>query len=99
MMPGAPATPLYDFPVRRREAYIAAMKKKPIWQVTNLETRMITPKANPDNVARAFVFEDTPMKPLDGPVKDMFGIEWVYVPVAGGSMVKPGKPYLRDANG
>ena len=28
----------------------------------------------------------------------MFGIEWVYVPVAGGSMVKPGNPLLKDAN-
>ncbi|NLM52915.1 MAG: methyltransferase [Firmicutes bacterium] len=98
MIPGAPPTPLYDFPVTRREAYIATMEKKPIWQITNIETRFYTPRANPDNVARAFVFEDTPMPPLEGPVKDMFGIEWVYVPVAGGSMVKPGNPFLRDAN-
>lgn len=29
---------------------------------------------------------------------DMFGIEWEYVPVAGGSMVRPGTPLLEDAN-
>lgn len=95
---GGPPTPIYDFPVTPKEAYIAALKKDPIWQVTNLETRFVTPKANPDNVARAFVFEDTPMPNEEGGGKDMFGIEWVYVPVAGGSMVKPGKPFLNDAN-
>ncbi|MFZ7121422.1 MAG: methyltransferase [Eubacteriaceae bacterium] len=29
---------------------------------------------------------------------DMFGIEWVYIDIAGGSMVEPGKPLLADAN-
>jgi hypothetical protein len=29
---------------------------------------------------------------------DMFGVEWVFVPSAGGSMVKPGAPLLTDAN-
>jgi len=28
----------------------------------------------------------------------MFGVEWIYVPVAGGAMVKPGSPLLEDAN-
>ena len=28
----------------------------------------------------------------------MFGIEWVYVDVAGGSMVEPGAPLMKDAN-
>ena len=95
---GGPATPVFDYPVSRKEAYVAALKKNPIWQVTNIETRFITPKANPDNVARAFVFEDKPMPAAEGGGKDMFGIDWVYVPVAGGSMVKPGKPFLSDAN-
>lgn len=93
-----PPTPLYDFPVSRKEAYIATMKRKPIWQITDIESRMVCPKANPDNIARAFVFEDTPIPPEQGGGKDMFGIEWVYVPVAGGSMVKPGNPLLKDAN-
>ena len=58
-----PPTPLYDFPVSRKEAYIATMKRKPIWQITDIESRMVCPKANPDNIARAFVFEDTPIPP------------------------------------
>jgi hypothetical protein len=28
----------------------------------------------------------------------MFGIEWEYVPQVGGSMVRPGKPFVEDAN-
>lgn len=90
--------PLYDFPVTPKEAYLAAMNRKPVWQLTNVETRMLSPRANPDNVARAFAFEDTRMPPEEGGGKDMFGISWVYVPVAGGSMVKPGAPLLKDAN-
>ena len=27
----------------------------------------------------------------------MFGIEWEYIEVAGGSMVRPGKPFMDDA--
>lgn len=95
---GGPATPLYDYPVTPKEAYIAAMKKEPVWVPTSIEARFITPKCNPDNVARAFAFEDDMMPPEEGGGKDMFGIEWVYVPVAGGSMVKPGNPFLNDAN-
>ncbi|KPU42816.1 methylcobalamin:coenzyme M methyltransferase [Oxobacter pfennigii] len=95
---GGPSTPLYDFPVSRKEAYIATLKRKPVWLITNVETRTITPTCNPDNVARAFAFEDTRQPVEEGGGKDMFGIEWVYVPVAGGSMVKPGAPLLSDAN-
>ena len=27
---------------------------------------------------------------------DAFGVDWEYIPVAGGSMVRPGKPFLED---
>lgn len=96
--PGMPGTPLYDFPVTRRENYIAMMKKDPIWQVTNIESGIFTPQVYPDNVARAFVIEANPLAPEKFGGKDMFGIDWVFVPVAGGSMVKPGSPFLKDAN-
>ena len=97
-MPEMPGTPLYDFPVTRRQNYIATMKKEPIWQVTNIEAGLFTPQVYPDNVARGFVFEANMLAPELFGGKDMFGIEWVYVPVAGGSMVKPGSPLLNDAN-
>lgn len=96
--PGAPATPVYDFPVTPKEAYKATMRREPIWQITGVEASFFTPRVYPDNVARAFVFESTPLPREEFGGKDMFGIEWVYVDVAGGSMVQPGTPFLSDAN-
>lgn len=95
---GGPDISLFNYPVTPRENFISTMKRKPIWEITPTDTRFVVPKCNPDNVARAFVFEDDMMPPEEGGGKDMFGIEWVYVPVAGGSMVKPGNPFLKDAN-
>jgi hypothetical protein len=97
-LPGSPPTPVYNFPVSPREAYIATMKRRPIWQITTVEAGLFCPQVYPDNVARAFVVEANPLPPEKFGGKDMFGVEWVYVPVAGGSMVKPGAPLLSDAN-
>ena len=96
--PGMPGTPLYDFPVTRREAYKALMERKPVWQITGMEAGLLTPQFYPDNVARGFIFETLPLDQEKYGGKDMFGIEWVYVPVVGGSIVKPGEPTLADAN-
>jgi hypothetical protein len=90
--------PIYNYPVSPKEAVIATYKRKPIWQLTGSEQGFFTPKVYPDNVARAFVFDANHMTPDQGGGKDMFGIEWEYVPQAGGSMVRPGKPFLSDAN-
>lgn len=96
--PDKPGTPVYDFPVPPKEAYIAAMKKEPIWQVTNVESQMINPRIIPDNIARALVIDATPLAREDFGGRDMFGVEWEYVEIATGSMVKPGSPLLSDAN-
>jgi hypothetical protein len=101
--PGAPATPVYNTPVSLKEGFIAAMKREPVWQLLGIETTIFIPRINPDNIARAFAFDGEGMVmndqggvPVGGP--DMFGIEWVFVPSAGGSMVKPGNPLMTDAN-
>ena len=96
---GRAAIPLYNFPMTPREAMISLYNKVPVWQPVGFETKVFTPKLLPDNVARAFVFEDEPFDFADatgGP--DMFGIEWEYVPSAFGSIVHPGNPLLSDAN-
>ena len=62
--------------------------------IVNLESRV-----NLDHVARAEIRDLGPAQPDEekgGP--DLFGVEWVFVPQVGGSMVKPGKPTLTDAN-
>jgi hypothetical protein len=92
--------PIYNFPVPRREAFIAAIRdRKPIWQLTGIEHKHFMPRLYPDNVARALVSEVKPFDNLtQGGGKDIFGIQWDYVPVAMGSMERPGPRLLEDAN-
>ncbi|MDR3277234.1 MAG: methyltransferase [Oscillospiraceae bacterium] len=94
---GAP-TPVYCVPVSLREGFAALYHKKPLWQITGLEQVIFSPKVNPDNIARAFVFDGSDMPFGTGGGKDMFGIDWEFVPQVGGSMVRPGTPFLADAN-
>jgi hypothetical protein len=97
--PFMPAIKLYNTPVTAREAVRGAFNRKPYWQILGLvEERIFTPRILPDNVSRAFVFEAQPFDPGKGGGPDMFGIEWEYVPQAGGSMVRPGKPFVGSAN-
>jgi len=97
-LPNMPPSPLYDFPVTPKEAFVATMERDPIWQITGIEAKTFLPLCVPDNVARAFTFESRKLPKESFGGKDMFGIDWVYVDVAGGSMVKPGNPLLKDAN-
>ena len=94
------SVPMYNYPVTMGEAFIAAVRdRKPIWEISGIESQIFTPRLIPDNVARALVFEAKPFDALkDGGGKDMFGIDWEYIPVAGGSMVRPGKPFMDDMN-
>ncbi|MDR0818449.1 MAG: methyltransferase [Oscillospiraceae bacterium] len=95
---GQPGTPIYKFPASLKDGMKAMYKRQPIWQITGLESTMFAPSVNPDNVARAFVIDANGMEFGKGGGPDMFGIEWEYVPSAGGSMVRPGTPFLEDAN-
>jgi hypothetical protein len=81
--PRMPAIRIYDYPVSIRDGVVAAFKRKPLWQIIDPEIKIFTPMIIPDNVARSFVYEANPFDPMDGGGKDMFGIEWEYVPVAG----------------
>lgn len=97
--PGAPAIPYYDFPVTMKEAYAGMLSRQPVWQIVGMETQLFAPGINPDNIARGFAFEGKPFNPVkEGGGKDIFGIKWEYIPEVGGSMVRPGKPFLEDAN-
>ncbi len=90
--------PVFNYPVSLKEGMLAAYRREPIWQLTGIETSLFAPKVYPDNIARAFVFDANHMPPEQGGGKDMFGIEWEYIPQANGSMVRPGTPFLGDAN-
>ena len=96
--PLMPSIKVYDYPVSPKEAVDAMMKRKPYWQILGNERLLFSPKLLPDSVARGFVMEDLPFNmATESGGKDMFGIEWEYVAQVGGSMVRPGKPFLEEA--
>ncbi|MGN0292935.1 MAG: hypothetical protein ACI4D3_02910 [Lachnospiraceae bacterium] len=94
--PDLPGRPVLNFPVSGKEAFKAVYRKESIWLPYGVENGIFCPSVIPDNIARGFIFDATmqnyTMDMYGG--KDMFGVEWVYVPVAGGSMEKPGNPHL-----
>jgi hypothetical protein len=97
--PMMPSIRIYDYPVTAKEAFKAMFNRKPVWQIIGVDGRIFTPKFLPDNVARGMVLEDLKFDPLtEAGGKDMFGLEWEYVAQVSGSMIRPGKPLLEDAN-
>ncbi|MDR0819580.1 MAG: methyltransferase [Oscillospiraceae bacterium] len=91
----------YKYPCTPKEAYIALYKGEPVWQVSGAdEVRLFAPQIIPDNIARGMVIEGSDFPPpRDHEINtDIFGIEWEYIASAFGSMVRPGKPTLSDAN-
>ena len=58
------------------ERHIGLIKKKPVWQVTNVESTIFCPNMYPDNVAWEFMIEASPLAREQFGGKDMFGIEW-----------------------
>ena len=91
-------TRIYSYPVSMHEAVKGMLRKEPYWQLNGMYMSLFSPKVNPDNIARGQIFEAQTMDPKDFGGKDMFGIEWEYVPQVGGSMVRPGNPFCEDAN-
>ena len=88
----------FSFPLNQHDACTAAFKREPWWQMYQAsDTTVFTPHIIPDDIARGFVFEAETPKYMDqkgGP--DMFGVEWEWVEQVGGSMVRPGVPFLED---
>ncbi len=92
---GAPI-PIFNTPVTMKENAKLMFQRKPLWTGLefSLDITLFCPAVHPDNVARASVFDGTMGFGVTNTTggRDMFGIEWEYVPSAGGSMVRPGKP-------
>ncbi|MBR3555900.1 MAG: methyltransferase [Oscillospiraceae bacterium] len=98
-MPGFPTKPVYDSPISVKDNFFLSLRQeKPLWMPNAFyDTAMICP-AVPDNIARAFVFESLQIPLIPGRVggRDMFGVDWEYVPAVGGSMVRGGNPKVPD---
>ena len=90
--------PAFHYPVSRREGWRAMIQdRRPVWVPTNVEVFDFYPDIIPDNRARGFVNDGgITIRDEEKGGRDMFGVEWVYVPVAGGSMEKPGAAHLFD---
>ncbi|MBN1907828.1 MAG: methyltransferase [Deltaproteobacteria bacterium] len=85
--PGMPLLLKYNTPITPAQNYEMVIRgERPFWLPTMSDISMSMGGFLPDNEAR-----------LKGG-KDFFGLEWVFVPVAGGATRKPGKPYITDMN-
>lgn len=89
--------PIYDAPITARENMKKAIfDKNPLFMPNYRYYLNFTPRIIPDNEARGFVMDGgTPVTHPEG-FKDMFGVNWLFIEVAGGSMVEPGHPMLNS---
>ena len=88
----------YRYPIDKGEGVRLAFQGHPWWQVMQgIGSRIFLPMCIPDVPARGMVAENYKFDAntmAGGP--DMFGVEWEYIKTVGGSMVRPGEPYLDD---
>jgi len=92
-----PAAPKFDTPITPRENYLRFMRgEKAMWMPNSSDIARFEPTIVPDNIARAFVTENNYIAPKDSGGPDWFDVMWEYVPMAGGSMVVPGSPKVKD---
>ena len=86
-----------NYPLSQHDNEVLAFQRKPWWMAKQaMDTCLFTPTVIPDCIARALVFEGKPFDMANAGGPDMFGIDWEYVPSVGGSMVRPGDPFLDD---
>jgi len=96
-MPGFPGAPKYALPITPRENFNRLIKdRNPMWMPVGGDSLMFCPRIVPDNIARFWVMEKNRITKEEAGGPDWFGVEWEYVDVAGGSMVKPGAPKVPD---
>jgi len=85
-------------PITIRENYLRYMRgEDPLWMPVQADIRVIAPSEIRDNVARGCSAEFPTFDPaVSGGGKDMFGVDWIFVPSAGGSMIEEGNPKVPD---
>ena len=97
MNPHAPPMPVYGYPITRKENFELLLKgETPLWMPSSNEIYLFMPSCVPDNWARGMVSAFQPVSQNDFGGKDMFGVEWEYVPTVRGSMVRPGNAFVKD---
>lgn len=91
--------PVFSAPITAKENMKRAIyDKNPLFMPSYRYYQNFTPRVVPDIEARGFIMDGgAPAQHPEG-FKDMFGINWLFIPVAGGSMVEPGNPLMTDMN-
>ena len=92
--------PMRNFPITERENFSRLFRgEKPVYIPVITDMTPFSPAIIPDHKVRAWALEiGEPCLPggkCDGG-KDMFGVQWDYVPVTGGSMVHGDDPKVKD---
>ena len=91
------AAPKFNTPITAKENLMALYNgQKPLWLANQRENRSFSPRVIIDPISRAFIFEAEPAGPGEAGGPDMFNIEWEYIAMVNGSMVRPGDPTVRD---
>jgi len=86
---GGPDMYVRDTPLSSRENTAAMYyDKHPYWTPIPVDSGMIMPGLYNNNLGRGG----------PGGTTDSFGIEWEYIETVGGSIVRPGEPFLASAN-
>lgn len=97
LSPRVPGLTKLNTPITPKENYKLLYEgKRPLWMPSGYDVLTLIPRIIPDNIARGFVYDVDPIDIKDAGGKDFFGVEWVYVEKAGGSMVTPGNPKVPD---
>lgn len=84
--------------ITSRENWLRFLRgETPQWMPLVSEVQFIHPAIVPDNIARGAVMENQKVShdQFGGP--DMYGVQWVYDPVVGGSMEAPAVPPILKA--
>ena len=91
-------TKSFNYPLNNHDHGVATFSRKPWWQMMQaVDATIFTPRIIPDNIARGMVIEGSFFDAnTQGGGPDMFGVEWEYIKTVGGSMVRPGHPFLDD---
>lgn len=87
-----PPMEVYNTPITPRENTLLLYQgKTPMWAPQpGVDDVHIMIDCDPENQARS------PREDADTPIKDGYGVEWIFVKVVGGAMVKPGNPICPD---
>ncbi|NLW71145.1 MAG: hypothetical protein GX061_08710, partial [Eubacteriaceae bacterium] len=92
--------PKHNYPISPKENFKRVFSgQKPVYIPLLSDMTAFSPGILPDHRVRAWALEMDSSLPGDPNCKggeDMFGVFWEYVPVTGGSMVRPGEPKIPD---